>query len=268
MVKQMKHIILILLYFLISNNGSQATSDLPRELGAARLMTGLLSNNVLLGGKEIPEGWGELMQIDYMKREATPSASYFKAINSFALVPHAPLVKKQKEISTEYSGARLFLISRYKIYTNARAPGRCVILIFPSVDKFEKNTIAAYFIPETTAQLILAQIPDFDPTAQPLAFDDDFLVANQKRFQGEDLDSTILEIEKSRAAKKPSGIVKTGLNQEIDRDLIQKKIQRKQAEWQNNIFLRNLTPWSVTGFITLVCAIVWYLRHRRVSQAT
>jgi hypothetical protein len=264
----MKKIISLILYFFILSNCLQAKNDRPKEYAYARLMTVLFSNNRLMGGKEIPEGWSDYIQISYMKKEATPSASYFKAVNSFAIVPNAPLIKKQKEISTEYSGARLFLISRYKIHTDSLGPGRCVILLYPSSEKIDKVTSAAYFIPETTAQLILAQIPDFDPTAQPLAFDDDFLVANQKRFQGEDLDSTILEIEKSRAAKKPSEIVKTGLNQQIDRDLIQKRIQRKEAERQNKIFLRNLTPWSVTGFITLVCAIVWYLRHRRVSQAT
>jgi hypothetical protein len=267
MVKKMKSIILILLYLLVLNNYSQAKSGRPKEFAYARLMTSMLSNNILLGGKKIPEGWSDLMQIHYMKKEVSPSASEFKAFNSFALVPSSPVINKHKEIPAEYIGMRLFLISRYKIHTNSLAPGRCVILIYPPTQKSDEVTSNAYFIPETTAQLILAQIPDFDPTAQPLAFDDDFLVANQKKFQGEDLGSTIREIEKARVGKNPGEIANTEISHEVSRDLIQKKLQKKEAEWQGNIFLRNLTPWSVTGFLTIGCVIFWYFRHRKALKS-
>lgn len=266
MVKKMNYLSFILLLSLNSNECLQ-TKGRPKEFAYARLMTGMLSNNILLGGKGIPEGWHDFMQINYMKKEATPSASEFKAINSFALVPSSPVIKKQKEIPAEYIGMRLFLISRYKIHTKSLDPGRCVILIYPPTQESEKTVSNAYFIPETTAQLILAQMPDFNPVAQPLAFDDDFLVANQKKFQGEDLDSTILEIEKSRAGKKTVEIANTGISLEVSRDLIQKKLQKKQAEWQGNIFLRNLTPWSVAGFVTIGCAIFWYFRHRKALKS-
>ena len=260
----MKRLKIFIFYFVISSNCSQAKSDLPKEFGYARLMTVQLSNNLLLGGNPIPEGWNEFMLVNYMKTEAIHSASNFKVVNSFALVPHSPLIKENKEIPTEYSGKRLFLISRYKIYTASLGQGRCAILIYPSANESEKTISEAYFIPEITAQLIMAQIPDFDPTKQPLAFDDNFLLENKNKFQGKDLDSTILAIEKDKQAEaRSANPQQPDVVQRKDKDSIQKNLQKVQAEKNAYPIFRNFTIWWIIG-ISLISGIIFWSFVNRI----
>lgn len=267
MVKQMKNTILAILCILISSKSIQAERKVPKELGFARLMTGLLANNVLLGGNRIPEGWSDFMLVNYMKKEAIHSAFSLKSINSFALVPHSPVIKENKGIPTEFSGKRLFLISRYKIHTASSDQGRCVILIYPSANESDKIISAAYFIPEITAQLILNQIPGFDPTKQPLAFDDNFLLENKNKFQGNHLDSTIRAIEKDKHAEAISAIPQqSDTVHQKDKDSIQKNLQKIQAAKEDNPLLKDFMTWVVIGVSLILAIISWRFMNRMKTR--
>lgn len=256
----MKFLKIFIFYFVISSNSSQAKSELPKEFGYVRMMTVQLSNNSLLGGNPIPEGWRDFMLVNYMKTESLHSASNFKVVNSFALVPHSPVIKENKEIPKEYSGKRLFLISRYQVYTDSLGQGRCIILIYPSTNESDKIISAAYFIPEATAQLILAQIPDFDPTEQPLAFDDNFMLENKNKFQGKHLESTILAIEEYNQAEAKSPNSKT-LETPRDKDVVQKQLQKIQAAKDASFILKYLPMWCTLGVVLMLGITGWYFIH-------
>jgi hypothetical protein len=260
----MKQLIFFASVISILINFAFAKSGFPKEWGMARMLTSSLYNNELSGGKRIPDTWEDMVEISWTRSgKISQSAYYIKLVNSFALVPTSPVIKKDSKIPNEYSGKRLFLISRYQIYTASSTQGRCMILIDPPSAESGRIISAPYFVPEATAQLIIAQIPDFDPTEQPLAFDDDFLLANKNKFQGEHLDSTIRAIEKNKQAEARSdNPQKQDIVLKKDKDRIQKKLQKIQAEKDANPLFRNFTTWLVIGVILILGIISWRLMNR------
>lgn len=124
-------------------------------------------------GKELPKSWDDFETIGMMKNGLLKHQLFqAKTINSFALVPTAPIIEAQPGISQEYQGHRLFLISKKENFTTNKGSGRYAILIKPQELDSQPMRIFADFIPEGTAKLILNKIPDFDPARQPLAFED------------------------------------------------------------------------------------------------
>jgi hypothetical protein len=124
-------------------------------------------------GKGIPESWDELMTIERMKAGMVKHRlNIAKAINTFALVPGAPVIGSRNGISRDYSGHRLFLISRNEIVAESLGSGRCAILVKPLELDDRPVRVISCFVPEETAKIILEGMPEFDPAKQPLAFDD------------------------------------------------------------------------------------------------
>ena len=110
----------------------------------------------------------------------------------------------------------------------------------------------------------MAQIPDFDPTKQPLAFDDNFLLENKNKFQGKDLDSTILAIEKDKQAEaRSANPQQPDLVQRKDKDSIQKNLQKVQAEKNAYPIFRNFTIWWMIG-ISLISGIIFWSFVNRI----
>jgi hypothetical protein len=128
-----------------------------------------------------------------MKRDAY----LIKSANSFALVPGAPSIREQQGISRSYYGNRLFLISREETSIRTGARGRCVILIRPEGLNSKPLQTFSYFVPEVEAQLILKQIPGFDPKKQPIAFNNLFIYQNRSTIKGDQLSGLISKLEKS-----------------------------------------------------------------------
>ena len=264
----MKEIIIFASVFSILINFAFAKSGFPKEWGVARMFTSSLYNNELLGGKRVPDTWEDMIEISWIKSGKISKSSYYiKIVNSFALVPHSPVIKKDSKIPNEHSGKRLFLISRYQIHTASSTQGRCMILIDPFNTESGKIISAPYFVPEATAQLIMAQIPDFDPTQQPLAFDDDFLLANKNKFQGEHLDSTIRAIEKNKQAEaRLVSSQQSNIIHKKDKDGIQKNLQKIQAAKDANPLFRNFTTWLVTGIALILGVILWLFMIRMKNR--
>lgn len=260
----MKQSIIFVSVISILFNFAFAKSGFPKEWGVARMLTSSIYNNELLGGKRIPDTWEDLIEINWIKSGKISKSSYYiEIVNSFALVPHSPAIKKDSKMPNEYLGKRLFLISRYQIYTASSTQGRCMILIDPPSAESGKIISAPYFVPEVTAQLIMAQIPDFDPTQQPLAFDDDFLLANKNKFQGEHLDSTIQAIEKNKQAEaRPTNHQQPDTIHKKNKDSIQKNLQKVQAEKGDDYILRNFATWLVIGISVISGIIFWRLMNK------
>lgn len=143
------------------------------EMSACKEIGFFLSFRLDNERKGIPEKWDDLVLVEKMKGGMVKhQLEMAQAINSFALVPDSPMISASPGISRDYSGHRLFLISRVENFTKSSGSGRCAILIKPEEPDSTPIRIFSYFIPEETARLILKTIPDFDPAEQPLAFED------------------------------------------------------------------------------------------------
>ena len=114
----------------------------------------------------------------------------------------------------------------------------------------------------------MAQIPDFDPTKQPLAFDDNFLLENKNKFQGKDLDSTILAIEKDKQAEaRSANPQQPDLVQRKDKDSIQKNLQKVQAEKNAYPIFKNFTIWWIIGISLILGIIFWsFVNSTRIRK--
>ncbi|MES2921032.1 MAG: hypothetical protein V4819_05780 [Verrucomicrobiota bacterium] len=178
----MKSLQTLLLVILCSCLSCEATSKGNSKLNVAsfleRSLIGKLSNQPL------PSSWDEIEPVVEI-RAMDPRGWVFamKTINSFALVPGAPVIIKDPGISGDYYGKRLFLISRSEDFVAPDSSGRYVILIDP--EGTDPNAIRTYshFIPEATAQIILGQLKGFDPKKTSVAFED--LPVIEKRFDAE-----------------------------------------------------------------------------------
>jgi hypothetical protein len=142
--------------------------------------------------KDLPVSWDEFQTISMTKSGLLQYQTFrAKTINSFALVPGAPIIQPQPGISREYSGHRLFLISRDETFTKTPVSGRYAILIKP--EELDSKPVQTYshFIHEETAQIILKQIKGFDPQRQPLAFENFDQLERNKKSQQDQLNQQV-----------------------------------------------------------------------------
>lgn len=123
--------------------------------------------------KKLPASWDDFEKVRVMKKGTIKHQLFTaKAINSFALVPGAPVIEHQAGIPHEYPGYRLVFISREAGKSKSSGIGRCALLADPEGQNSKQFKVYAVFFPENLAQIILKQIDGFDPSKQPLAFED------------------------------------------------------------------------------------------------
>jgi hypothetical protein len=168
-MKQFTTILLIALLPFVSNADTRKTAEM-------RVSNDLVMEIIVQldsPDKALPKSWDDFESIGMMKNGLLKHQLFrAKTMNSFALVPGAPVIDPQLEISREIRGHRLFLISREEKFIKSQGHGRYVILVKPEELDSKPIRIFSHFIPEETAEQILNKIPDFDPAEQPLAFDD------------------------------------------------------------------------------------------------
>lgn len=172
MVEEMKKLVITMLIVLGCTVLSNANSTISAELVICREIELSLKYQFINDHKDLPVSWAEFEGIRMTKAGLLQYESFrAKTINSFAIVPGAPIIQSQLGIPREYSGWRLFLISRDENPTKTSGSGRYAILIKPEELDSKSVRTYSYFIPEETAQIILKQIKGFDPRKQPLAFE-------------------------------------------------------------------------------------------------
>lgn len=230
---------LIVLGFTVLSNANSTSSA---ELVICREIESNLLNQFIDEHKNLPVSWAEFEGISMTKRGLLQYQSFrAKTINSLALVPGAPIIKSQLGIPREYSGWRLFLISRDKNFTKTSGDGRYAILIKPEELDSKSMRTYSYFIPEETAQIILKQINGFDPQKQPLAFENiDQLEQNKKSRQ----DQSTQEIRKHLRQKGELG---------PDDEILP---QHHKSMWWNNGL------WIAAG-ISLFVFLIWRTLPKR-----
>ena len=147
--------------------------------------------------EELATSWDDFIQIQMIKNGSSAKDGFtIKTLNSFALVPGSPVIENRPGIPREFVGYRVFLTSREET-TLRKERGRCMIFVKLSGTPDGRTRILSPFVPEERAQHILNQFPDFDPTKQPVAFDDVFIYKNRKAIKGDALDGLIRRLEKS-----------------------------------------------------------------------
>lgn len=147
--------------------------------------------------EELATSWDDFIQIQMIKNGSSAKDGYtIKTLNPFALVPGSPVIENRPGIPREFVGYRMFLTSREET-TLRKERGRCMIFVKLSEIPDGRARILSPFVPEERAQHILNQLPDFDPTKQPVAFDDLFIYKNRKTIKGDALNEMIHRLEKS-----------------------------------------------------------------------
>jgi hypothetical protein len=152
---------------------SKADSRMTAEMIVSNNLVGEMYVQIDSIDQELPKSWDDFESIGMMKNQSLKHQLFrAKIINTFALVPGAPVIASQPGISREYYGHRLFLVSRVETFTKSQGGGRYAILIKPEELDSKPVRIFSHFIPEEIAELILKQVSSFDPERQPRAFQD------------------------------------------------------------------------------------------------
>lgn len=197
--------------------------------------------------KNLPTSWNDFEVISYIKKDLKNHSLFeLKTINSFAIVPGAPLIQPESGISGEYRGHRLFLISREENITKYSGKGRCVILIKPEELDSKPVRTYSYFIPEETALLILKQIKGFDPKEQPIAFENIDQLEREKKASQEKMEQTIRENMRTNGKFKPDNRTTPG--------------DQPSINWESY-----KSAW-ITGGVILTAFFIWIFVRKRVKN--
>lgn len=145
-------------------------------------------NRYLEGFSLLPRDWNDFVSVRYAKEgRMRLSLAKMARTNELALVPGTPVIAADSKISREYTGWGLLAISREeKFHETYGTKGRYAILAGPDKEDLDSLRFLSYFIPAEIARIIMAQLPDFDPSAQPLAFGPEFTEGVELEKQGDD----------------------------------------------------------------------------------
>lgn len=233
-----------------------ASEDVPERFVWFRQLAMSLGDDLASGHGEPPKNFSEIGILHEMLKNPTGRFKIKSEINSLCLVPNAPVIEANfsGELQRNYHGARLFAISRnvnHDLSTeeNDSAPligGRYAILI-------ESGGESAWctWIRENNVQIILSGIPGFDPSVQPLIY--------------ENIDRERIEIESDRKR------IESGALERRQEALGQKKSARKDSMGPDNSHTlkeqNNAVPlfWIVGAVIlaALIGALVESTKLRR-----
>jgi hypothetical protein len=240
----MRIILLIISFVICAPIFVNANSSITAQMGICNQIEMSLSFRLINEKKEIPKSWDELIDIEMAKKRPLDRNGFrVKTINSFALVPGAPLIQSQSEIPREYRNHRLFMISREENIGKVSMRGRYAILIGSDGTDSKSLRSFSYFIPEETAKLILKQFPDFDPAKQPFAF----------------TEADFERSEKLKLSEDGSYIYDQSFPEKKIRD-----IKSPQAPENTPTASILLWPWLLSAFI-LIVGTVYYFKNRTAA---
>ena len=168
----MKNFAFTIAIMIVSHGFAIGSTKRSSQLRVCQFLESMLMFQVFEEKKKLPSSWDTFDVINLMRKKPLHSQLHqMKTINSFVIVPGAPVIQDQPGISREYKGQRLFLISREENVTRFTGNGRCAIFI--KVDGVDSNPVrtSSRFIPEAEAQMLLKQLKNLDLSQQPLAFE-------------------------------------------------------------------------------------------------
>ncbi len=142
-------------------------------------------------GGSLPRSWADFETVRSMRKgDRQSDVNRMRLINSFAMVPGAPVIINGLGIPMDFQGCSLLLISREEKYEDDyESAGRYAILVGSEVPGTDIKPLLSYFLTSKASRAILEQIPDFDPIAQPLAFEPEFIAKVEREQKAHDAQS-------------------------------------------------------------------------------
>lgn len=206
--------LLVLLLLPLTQASGKSSSSLQWRI-CGTIASGMITE-FIDEGKDIPFEWDELIYISSLKDgRLEPNIKAMEIVNSFVLVQQKPMICKDTTVPQKYEGKRLLMIGRQReVDSVTKFLGRYVIFWGTRRMIPDQLFIEVDFIPENLALGILAQMPDFDPSAQPLAFNKMQIekVREDKRVSQKKLEKSVRDWdrrEKQRQSGDPSAIIET-----------------------------------------------------------
>ena len=172
----MVRLIILLIASVCLASDEVRSRDYLERLYAFRALEQEIGYTFLDEKKELPSSLEEFEGMRAVAGIGTKQLNPYgiKAINSFVVVPGAPEIKNAPGIPDKLVGKRLYIISRFPTHDRSPADadqsdllsgGRRAILISDHDSRLDIP-----WIPEPTAQLLIAQIKGFVPQEQTPAF--------------------------------------------------------------------------------------------------
>lgn len=187
----MNQIYVIIIGFLVSMNCQAMTKNRnSRELSECKqLALQFQSSRLHEDGGGLPDSWNDFITVSNALEGKSKIDPYqMETINSFALVPGHPIIKSHPQIPREFIGCSLLTINRKEKFAEEYGEkGRYAILVGnPTKSSDAMPPLLSYFIPAEAARAILDQMPDFDPSTQPLAFEPEFIAKVERELKQKD----------------------------------------------------------------------------------
>ena len=158
--------LVILIYPLLLSLSFGRGLEISGEINFFRQMALSTYETILANNNELPRRFEDIVGL---RESASKEQHTIPLINQLAIVPLAPQIQSGLGIENNYAGYKLFAISRTesfdKVFSERKSSGRYSLLI-----KADHSDIFVMWIPEVQARIIIAQIKDFDPEKEPLAF--------------------------------------------------------------------------------------------------
>jgi hypothetical protein len=203
-----------------------------------------------------------LEDVALLREVAESSPWIIKKINTVALVPGAPVIQPAPGISSKYQGKRFFAVGRTTNSDYARGsedspkePGRYFIF-------FEKDGMSgdAHWIPESQIQAMLKQVKGFDPTKQPLVFQDVEAEADARK-------KRVLDSFKLPGEIHPPKEVRNGANNENPGST--RTPVSGESDHENGADRSNNLPWwlaAIASVLLLATCGAWFKIRTRTSK--
>ena len=188
----------VILALILSVKLSDGRTYMTAPMAACRNIEIELAIQFIEPRQPLPKTWQEILFVRRIfDNPESGNLDTMRWTNALAIVPGAPVVKPTEGIKRLRAGMRLFAISRERTQlsdpvTKEASTGRCAIFVDP-----DGTIITSNWVTEVEAQLILKQIPDFDPVVQPVAFDN----LEQLEFEEKERDSKAVELFKKHDRK-------------------------------------------------------------------
>lgn len=187
-------------------------------------------------GEDLP---GSFESIASLRKILEAHPKMIQNLNEFTIVPEAPNIQPAQGLAHEFSGNRLFAISRTSDL-QARKVGRFVLFATSN-----GSSVFPYWIPEPQFQIILKQLKGFDPAKQPLAFQD---LAQGDAEKAPRQKSSNLNEDSVKGDRHPLSPAESS----------DKRTSKKPSDSQ--------PLWIVAGIIFLISVIGYWIRKRRCKS--
>ena len=192
-----------LVIFIFFSSACMANTSISEDLGRLRrfsyeLFLALSKSN---GDELLPSSWGDVDLLSGMEYDSPDSVwKTVQMVNAFVLLPGAPVIPRELIVEREYSGCRVFAISRFEIIDKVYGRGRYAIVTNRLKENQSIESLYPIFVTEASAQTLIGMLQGFDLESAPRPFKRDDL-RRFKEAATKDIDKALVEERYYNASK-------------------------------------------------------------------